>query len=60
MRHPCFITYLANPLNSVAVEAAPKGGRGRARVKQGAKDHAGDVAGGIATGAGFIPSTAGK
>ncbi|RYN29846.1 hypothetical protein AA0112_g7111 [Alternaria arborescens] len=45
---------------SVAVEAAPKGGRGRARVKQGAKDHAGDVAGGIATGAGFIPSTAGK
>ncbi|RYO55070.1 hypothetical protein AA0116_g9249 [Alternaria tenuissima] len=45
---------------SVAVEAAPKGGRGRARVKQGAKDHAGDVIGGASTAAGFIPSTAGK
>jgi hypothetical protein len=54
------LTYLANPSNSVAVEAAPKGGRGRAKAKQGAKDHAGDVAGGAATAAGFIPSTAGK
>jgi hypothetical protein len=60
MRHPYFITQLTNPLNSVAVEAAPKGGRGRARVKQGAKDHAGDVFDGATTAAGFIPSTADK
>jgi hypothetical protein len=60
MQYSYSINYLANPSDSVAVEAAPKGGRNRAKAKQGAKDHAGDVAGGIATGAGFIPSTAGK
>jgi hypothetical protein len=60
MRHPKYIICLANPLNSVAVEAVPAGGRNRAKAKQGAKDHAGDIIGGATTAAGFIPSTADK
>jgi hypothetical protein len=60
MRHPKYITYSANLPNSVAVEAAPKGGAGRGKAKQFGKDHGGDVVGAAGTAAGFMPSTAGK